>query len=149
MFSNEGRRLDEETLEYAWLLEIQLGKISGKLTMPQVCFGCFSYFQKKYSHLVFQLCDVLIGLETFVFLTADPENCMKNPKTIQACHHGVPINQCPQTKDEIKYRCPSPEDIKYKMTRVSIDAIDLYLVESGTALHSWVFHQNFCTLWMI
>ncbi|CAD7085829.1 unnamed protein product [Hermetia illucens] len=119
MFSNEGRRLDEETLEYAWLLEIQLGKISGKLTMPQ-------------------LCDVLIGLETFVFLTADPENCMKNPKTIQACHHGVPINQCPQTKDEIKYRCPSPEDIKYKMTRVSIDAIDLYLVESGTALHSWI-----------
>lgn len=38
MFSNEGCALDEDTLEYAWLLEIQLGKISGKLTLPQVLF---------------------------------------------------------------------------------------------------------------
>jgi hypothetical protein len=36
MFSDEGRTLDEETLEYAWLVEIQLGKLSGKLTSPQV-----------------------------------------------------------------------------------------------------------------
>jgi len=36
MFSDEGRSLDEDTLEYAWLLEVQLGKLSGKLTAPQV-----------------------------------------------------------------------------------------------------------------
>jgi hypothetical protein len=36
MFSDEGRTLDEETLEYAWLVEIQVGKLSGKLTAPQV-----------------------------------------------------------------------------------------------------------------
>jgi len=36
MFSDEGRTLDEETLEYAWLLEIQLGKLGGKVTAPQV-----------------------------------------------------------------------------------------------------------------
>jgi hypothetical protein len=36
MFSDEGRTLDEETVEYAWLVEIQLGKLSGKLTAPQV-----------------------------------------------------------------------------------------------------------------
>jgi hypothetical protein len=36
MFSDEGRTLDEETLEYAWLVEIQLGKLGGKVTAPQV-----------------------------------------------------------------------------------------------------------------
>lgn len=36
MFSDEGRSLDEETLEYAWMIEIQLGKLSGRITMPQV-----------------------------------------------------------------------------------------------------------------
>lgn len=36
MFSDEGRSLQDETLEYAWLLELQLGKLSGRMTMPQV-----------------------------------------------------------------------------------------------------------------
>lgn len=44
MFSDEGRTLDEETLEYAWLVEIQLGKLGGKVTAPQVKLlnGCES-----------------------------------------------------------------------------------------------------------
>jgi hypothetical protein len=36
MFSDKGRTLDEETLEYAWLVEVQLGKLGGKVTAPQV-----------------------------------------------------------------------------------------------------------------
>lgn len=35
-------------------------------------------------------------------------------------------------------RCPTSEDIKYRMTRVSIDAIDLYFQESGTATQIWM-----------
>ena len=35
-------------------------------------------------------------------------------------------------------RCPSSEDIKYRMTRVAIDSIDLYLQENGTALQIWI-----------
>ena len=37
MFSGMDRPPDCETLEYAWLVEIQLGVLSGKLTLPQVC----------------------------------------------------------------------------------------------------------------
>lgn len=121
MFSNEGCALDEDTLEYSWLVEVQLGKLSGKLTLPQ-------------------LCNIVVGLETLVLLAVDPENCLKSPKTVRNCHHGVPSNQCPHTKEENKYKCPSAEDIKYKMTRVSIDAVDVYLIESGTALHAWVWN---------
>jgi hypothetical protein len=119
MFSNEGCKLDEETLEYAWMLEIQLGKLSGKLTLPQ-------------------LCHVVTGLETLAFLALDSENELRSPKTLRFCHHGVPSNQCLHTKDDSKYRCPSTEDIKYRLTRVAIDAIDIYLIDSGCALHTWV-----------
>ncbi|XP_055600491.1 bridge-like lipid transfer protein family member 1 isoform X3 [Uranotaenia lowii] len=119
MFSNEGRQLEEETLEYSWLLEVQLGKLSGKMTLPQ-------------------LANVITGLETLAYLTLDSENNLKSPKTIRYCHHGVPTNICPHTKEDTKYRCPSTEDIKYRMTRVAIDAVDFYLIENGTALHTWI-----------
>ncbi|KAL7044402.1 hypothetical protein ACKWTF_001906 [Chironomus riparius] len=124
MFSNEGRSLDDETLEYAWLLEIQLGKLSGKLTLPQ-------------------LTHVLLGLETMAYLALDPENDLKSPKSLIYCHHGTAVNICPHTKEEIKYRCPSSEDIKYRMLRVAIDAIDIYIVENGCALHSWMSPVRF------
>lgn len=123
MFSNDGRALDEETLEYAWMLEVQLGKLSGKITIPQ-------------------LCHVVTGLETLLTLAIDAENELRPPKPLRYCHHGVPSHLCSHSKDEMKYRCPSSEDIKYRMTRVAIDAIDLYLIESGTALHTWVKDQN-------
>lgn len=38
MFSGLDRPPDCETLEYAWLVEIQLGILSGRLTMPQVIY---------------------------------------------------------------------------------------------------------------
>lgn len=119
MFSNEGRALDDETLEYTWLLEVQLGKLSGKLTLPQ-------------------LVNVVTGLETMFTLALDAENELRPPKTLRYCHHGVVSNLCSHTRDETKYRCPTSEDIKYRMTRVAIDAIDFYLIESGTALHAWI-----------
>ena len=36
MFSDEGLPIDSITLEYAWLIEIQVGVVSGRLTLPQV-----------------------------------------------------------------------------------------------------------------
>jgi len=41
MFSDAERNLNQDTLEYAWLFEIQLGKLSGKVTAPQVCLKIF------------------------------------------------------------------------------------------------------------
>lgn len=39
MFSAEDRPMDVETLEYAWLVELQLGTFSGKVTPPQVFYN--------------------------------------------------------------------------------------------------------------
>lgn len=61
MFSDVGRSLDQDTVEYAWLLEAQLGKLSGKLTSPQ-------------------LYSILASLETLVLLLCDSENELTSPK---------------------------------------------------------------------
>lgn len=42
MFSGLDRPLDSETLEYAWLIEVLVGDITGRLTIPQVL--CLIYF---------------------------------------------------------------------------------------------------------
>lgn len=44
MFSDAERNLNQDTLEYAWLLEIQLGKLSGKTTAPQVSYNSYIIF---------------------------------------------------------------------------------------------------------
>lgn len=43
MFSDAERNLNQDTLEYAWLLEIQLGKLTGKATAPQVHYYYFTF----------------------------------------------------------------------------------------------------------
>ncbi|XP_034234984.1 transmembrane protein KIAA1109 isoform X3 [Thrips palmi] len=118
MFSDEGRSLDEDTLEYAWLVEVQLGKLSGKLTGPQL------------HHLI-------TGLETFVMLICDSENNMRPPHTPKPCMHGLPPLLCPESDNETRFSCPSSDQVKYRMTRVAIDEIDIYLLEQNTAMEIW------------
>lgn len=61
MFSDVERSLDEDTIEYAWLVEIQCGKLSGKLSIPQ-------------------LYSLIASLETLVVLLCDSENELISPK---------------------------------------------------------------------
>lgn len=119
MFSDEGRSLDEETIEYAWLIEIQLGKLSGKLTTPQLY------------HLV-------TSLETLFLLVQDDENTLRSPDRPRTCVHGTDVNPCTHYEGKKPVNCPSTDEIKYRMTRVSLDAVDLFLIESGTAMHMWL-----------
>lgn len=184
MFSNEGRSLDQETLEYAWLVEVQLGRLSGRLSTP---------------HLE----NIVSGVESFVLTVLDEENTLRSPHSFLLCHHGnnqfecedqlpdqfpppahgtstcstLTCSQCggdnlqcpqcgggrggtpqppptassstgsfphqigPQPSSNTKVPnelCPTSEDIKYKMVRLSVDAVDVYVVESGTALSLWI-----------
>jgi hypothetical protein len=36
MFSHRGLPLDVDTLEYAWMIEVGIGDLTGRLTAPQV-----------------------------------------------------------------------------------------------------------------
>lgn len=168
MFSDVGRSLDEDTIEYAWLVEIQCGKLSGKLTMPQ-------------------LHSLLASLETLVLLLCDSENELISPKDdivlsqppiIQNTHNpfqnlpqnvqqalqsllqknpsntstnktitaNAPPKNVTKTKDKARNANANEMDLnecdahklKYKFCRLAVDAVDLWLVESGAALQLWV-----------
>ncbi|KAF7285801.1 hypothetical protein GWI33_009982 [Rhynchophorus ferrugineus] len=189
MFSDVGQALDQDTIEYGWLVEIQLGKLAGKLSAPQ-------------------LYSLVASLETLILLIMDDENELNSPKddvllnqpiatkkdtpTIQNVHvqhvqqaiqhllqpknSGTSLmsrNTIVNTnanKNDLKTKKKETDDksirgsmraattsqdgntgnssttsaiysehtLKYKLIRVSIDAIDFWLVESGAALQLWL-----------
>lgn len=61
MFSDIGQALDQDTIEYGWLVEIQLGKLTGKLSAPQ-------------------LYSLVASLETLMLLIMDDENDLNSPE---------------------------------------------------------------------
>lgn len=80
MFSDEGRSLDQDTLEYAWMIEVQLGKLTGKLTAPQVHNINKNKFCENLSYFFLQLYHLVTSLETFLLLALDSENCLRPPR---------------------------------------------------------------------
>ena len=72
-------------------------------------------------------------LQTLAFGAEDAENDLQHAKPSKLCQHGLPQSEC--TVDPANSPCVSPDDIKYRMTRVTVDCIDLYLAESGAALN--------------
>jgi len=94
MFSDQGR-IKTDTLEYAWLLEIFLGDITGSITPIQT---------QQLVH----------SLETILTLVMDSEYELK-PVFTDRMDPGLPY--------------------KYEVVRFSIDLIDIYLIELGTALN--------------
>lgn len=169
MFSDVGRSLDQDTVEYAWLIEIQTGKVSGKLTAPQ-------------------LHSLVVSLETLLLLASATENELNSPtddallarpsQTKQTTvsptqnlqeHVQQAIQQLLQPKNHQNHQAKKTDDannkekrptavgrqnsvqnnefdvrtcdahkLKYKLTRVAVDAVDFWLVESGVALQLWV-----------
>ncbi|KAJ2953969.1 hypothetical protein O0L34_g1610 [Tuta absoluta] len=128
-FSDAERSIEEDTIEYAWMMELQLGQLTGRLTLPQ-------------------LYQIVSSLETFFLLVCDDENELSPPNPAKLCHHGLIDVQCPETDLTQKYRCPTPNEIKYRMIRVAVDLVDLYVADGNTALQTWVSpaRLTFCNL---
>lgn len=65
---------------------------------------------------------------------------MKYPSPHKTCQHGALQTKCekrPQIEKDLDVDectptfCPTEEDLKYELTRVSIEEVDLFLVEAG------------------
>lgn len=105
--------------------------------------------------MLLQLQNIVVFLQTFVYLFDDPENSLLRPLKYRLCQHMVLQPDCVHSRHPAASRlttsetpsmpsnssstsrlmCPTSDDLKYRFVRVSIDCIDLYLVESGTALN--------------
>jgi len=84
-----------------------------------------------------------VCLETMVDLTLAAESALVSPRRVYYCHHGVKQENCDEAVGDVP--CPSEEDIKYKMTRLTMKPVNLALVEHDTALVTKV-NQHSMTL---
>ncbi|KAL2098940.1 hypothetical protein ACEWY4_005420 [Coilia grayii] len=114
MFSAEGLPAGSDTLEYAWLIDMQAGALTGKVTVPQ----CASLLEWG---------------ETFVFHVMSREFQLEQPKTSVICQHGVDRRVCDAKSTTLPGPCRTSEDLKYTMTRLSMDGVQLFVVEHGCA----------------
>ncbi|XP_035828649.1 transmembrane protein KIAA1109 homolog isoform X2 [Aplysia californica] len=115
MFSLEGLPLESETLEYGWLIEVIVGELTGKLSTPQ-------------------LQNIAEFLQSFIMTIENAENKLQTTLPFNRCQHMISQEECYDSK-KLPFLCPSSEDVKYQMTRVSLDFLNIFLVESGSALN--------------
>ncbi|XP_061700533.1 bridge-like lipid transfer protein family member 1 isoform X12 [Syngnathoides biaculeatus] len=114
MFSAQGLPLGSDTLEYAWLIDMQAGGLSGRVTIPQVA--------------------ILIEWgKYFVFHVMSREFQLEHPKPIIICQHGVDRRICDAKLTCLPGHCRTSEELKYTMTRLAMDGVDLFIVEHGCA----------------
>ena len=126
MFSHRELPIDQETTEYGWIVEVIVGDLTGRLTSTHIQY-------------------IVEILQTQLLLVEDAENKLKPATGYHYCQHGRLAPDCPNPPSFLD-ACPSGEDIKYTMTRVSVDCVDLYLVEAGTALNIQVYSCSFTNI---
>lgn len=126
MFSDLDRPLDSETLEYAWLIEVHVGDITGKLSLSQM-------------H------QILICVETFYMQVLQEDCSMQPPTPYQKCLHDIVQSLCPKTQESDNKMCPYSEDIKYRMVRIDLDKIQLFLAEKNSVLELDIDQMKLCT----
>ncbi|KAI1299178.1 putative transmembrane protein [Halotydeus destructor] len=116
MFSGVGRPLDSETLEYSWLMEVSLGELSGRVTLPQML-------------------SLAEALETIIFQVSQEDASLQPPNPYRKCLHDKLQSVCPDSDSNMNKLCPNSEDLKYRMVRLSVASIDVSLVESSSMLN--------------
>ncbi|XP_061600022.1 bridge-like lipid transfer protein family member 1 isoform X6 [Cololabis saira] len=114
MFSAQGLPLGSDTLEYAWLIDMQAGGLTGRVTVPQ-------------------LANMMEWGETFLFHVVSREFQLEQPKPSVICQHGVDRRICDAKLSCLPGHCRTSEELKYTMTRLAMDGVDLFIVEHGCA----------------
>ncbi|KAM7376688.1 hypothetical protein PAMP_006401 [Pampus punctatissimus] len=114
MFSAQGLPLGSDTLEYVWLIDMQAGGLTGRVTVPQVA-------------------SMIEWGETFLFHVVSREFQLEQPKPSVICQHGVDRRICDAKLSCLPGHCRTSEELKYTMTRLAMDGVDLFIVEHGCA----------------
>ncbi|CAL8082184.1 unnamed protein product [Calicophoron daubneyi] len=116
MFSHADLPVAAETLEYAWLMELNFGRLTGQLTAPQVTV-------------------VVNTVKEFIFGLLDKENQLICSRDFEICQHGTPQACCPVWPSTYpESPCPGEMSLKYRMLRITADGVDVGIVEVGTCM---------------
>ncbi|KAI6225838.1 FSA-C domain-containing protein [Aphelenchoides besseyi] len=111
-----------EIMEYAWLVEIIVGELSGNL-QPNHLSTAVHFF------------------ESFLLLSLFPDEVRRLPEKYNICHHFEHLRSCSKSNLRIPEptggisKCLSSEAIKYKIARVSVDSVGLLVGTDEFAVH--------------
>ncbi|XP_029688605.1 transmembrane protein KIAA1109 homolog [Takifugu rubripes] len=90
MFSAQGLPADSDTLEYAWLIDMQAGGLTGRVTVPQVA-------------------SIIEWGETFLFHVVSQEFQLEQPKPSVICQHGADRRNCDAKMSCLPGHCRTSE----------------------------------------
>ena len=83
-----------------------------------------------------QLQNIAEFLQTFIMMIENAENKLQTSLPFKQCQHMLAQDSCPhQAFEKLPFPCPTTEEVKYEMTRVSVDFVSIFLVESSSALN--------------
>ncbi|KAI1727267.1 hypothetical protein Ddc_04564 [Ditylenchus destructor] len=123
-----------ECMEYAWLVEVLIGEINGKIS-PQ------------------ELVKAIQILDSFLVLTIAADESTEVPERFNLCHHFQNLCFCPFSDLKLIdnknrwQKCVSSEALKYRLFRLSIDALKLFIVDerhSAISIETDNVRVSFC-----
>lgn len=135
LYSSKDVVWDMGMVEYGWLMEIIVGDIVAKIDFP------------AHALMLHQL------VETLLVLVLSPDDAKIVPERMNFCQHGKLMRSCDKMqqngkpyKGENGDKCLSEEVLKYKSIRVSVDSINISLVEEKTIIQltSETFRFTLC-----
>ena len=107
--------------------------------MQYNCDGEFFNYFSILQVTIPQLYNIVMSLETLLYLTLDKENVMKHPRPYKICQHNRKQKECEESYEDML--CPTDTEVKYMMFRASVDLVDINIVEKSAALR-----LQFCPL---
>lgn len=95
-----------------------------------------------------QLLAIAESLSLTIPLVIDPVDNLAKPARPQMCVHMVDSERCAAREGGIyPSPCSSEDDLKYRVVRVAVNAVQLQLVENTTALEIKVYFLAPFLLW--
>ena len=85
-----------------------------------------------------QLYNVVVALETLVYLAVDKENVMKHPRPYKICQHNLKQKECRDSHDDVL--CPTVEEVlnvkyMYLHSKKLVLGIGCFLSDTGYPVH--------------
>ena len=99
------------------MVEVQIGEISGRFTLSQMG-------------------QMISSIDTLILGLVESGSILQPPVPYSKMHAMTWSQQSVPSLDMNSNRlCPNSEDLKYKMVRISLNEVDLCLVESNTLIN--------------
>ncbi len=86
-----------------------------------------------------------MNLNNNASFSVDKENVLKHPRPFKLCQHNENQKECSRSTNIESSICPTEADLKYKLARFTLDAIDINIIDKSSALRIQLCPLRFST----